>query len=75
VRVPDDRLPEDLLITGEIPQPWWVDTTKAAERLGWVHKPWQECVERSVRWHLEHPPETEPDGSDFGADDAALQRP
>jgi nucleoside-diphosphate-sugar epimerase len=73
VRVPDDRLPEDLLLTGEIPQPWWVNTTKAAQRLGWVHEPWRECVERSVGWHLEHPPEPEPGGLDFSADDDALR--
>lgn len=71
VRVPDERLPDDLLLTSEIPQPWIVDSTKARERLGWVHAPWRECVERSVRWHLEHPPAAEAD-SDFGADDAAL---
>ena len=74
VRVPDGDLPEDLLLTGEIPQPWWVDTTKAATRLGWVHEPWRGCVERSVRWHLEHPPEPKPGDDDFSADDTALRR-
>lgn len=74
VRVPDERLPEDLLLTSEIPQPWIVDSTKARERLGWVHEPWEECVGRSVRWHLRHPPpDTEAD-REFSADDAALAR-
>jgi nucleoside-diphosphate-sugar epimerase len=69
VPAPEDRLPEDLLITGAIAQPWTVDSSKAAERLGWTHTPWRECVRRSVRWHLEHPPQLDPD---FSADDLAL---
>jgi nucleoside-diphosphate-sugar epimerase len=72
VRVPDDHLPEDLLLTSEIPQPWMVDSTKARGRLGWVHGPWAGCVEKSVRWHLEHPPPGTGDDANFGADDAAL---
>ncbi|HEX6154172.1 MAG TPA: NAD-dependent epimerase/dehydratase family protein [Solirubrobacterales bacterium] len=71
-RVPDEHLPEDLLLTSEIPQPWTIDSTKARERLGWIHAPWRECVERSVRWHLEHPPPAAEVAPDFGADDAAL---
>ena len=72
VRVPEERLPEDLLLTAEIAQPWLLDSTKAAQRLGWVHAPWQPCVERSVRWHLDHPPQPQPGDLDFSADDAAL---
>jgi nucleoside-diphosphate-sugar epimerase len=72
VRVPDARLPEDLALTGEIAQPWMVDSTKAAERLGWVHAPPRACVEKSVRWHLDHPPAAGRDNLDFEADDAAL---
>jgi nucleoside-diphosphate-sugar epimerase len=72
VRVPEERLAEDLLLTGEIPQPWMVDSSKARERLGWVHEPWEECVERSVRWHLRHPPPDTEVSRDFSADDAAL---
>lgn len=72
VRVPDERLPEDLLLTGEIPQPWLVDSTKARERLDWVHEPWRPCVERSVRWHLENPPPAAEDDADLSADEAAL---
>lgn len=70
VRVPEARLPEDLGLTGEIAQPWTLDVTKAAEQLGWVHAPWRECVNKSVRWHLDNPPPQEP--GDFSADDAAL---
>lgn len=57
VRVPDDELPEDLAITGEIAQPWLMDATKAAQQLGWVHAPAEECVAKSVRWHLANPVE------------------
>lgn len=75
VRVPDELLPEDMGLTAEIPQPWLVDSAKAAEVLGWVHTPWRECVGRSVRWHLEHPPGPEEDDRSFAADDRALAGP
>jgi nucleoside-diphosphate-sugar epimerase len=39
VRVPDERLPDDLDLTAAIAQHWLVDATKARERLGWVHAP------------------------------------
>lgn len=71
VRVPEDLLPPDMGLTGEIPQPWLVDSGKAARELGWVHADWRECTARSVRWHLEHPP-AEEEAVDFAADDAAL---
>ncbi|HET9591525.1 MAG TPA: NAD-dependent epimerase/dehydratase family protein [Solirubrobacterales bacterium] len=70
VPVPEGHLPEDLAITGETPQPWLMDATKAARRLDWVHAPAGECVAESVRWHLDNPPPPEP--ADFSADDAAL---
>lgn len=72
VRVPDDRLPEDLGLTGEIAQPWLMDASKAAEQLGWTHCPWRECVAASVRWHLDNPPPPEDERDDFSADDVAL---
>jgi nucleoside-diphosphate-sugar epimerase len=72
VRVPEDVLPPDMGLTGEIPQPWLVDAGKAARELGWVHADWLECVGRSVRWHLEHPPPAGEATVDFSADDAAL---
>ncbi len=72
VRVPEDLLPPDMGLTGEIPQPWLVDASKAARELGWVHADWRECTERSVHWHLEHPPAAEETTVDFSADDAAL---
>jgi nucleoside-diphosphate-sugar epimerase len=72
VRVPDDLLPEDLQLTAEIPQPWLVSSARAAERLGWVHAPWRECVRRSVRWHLDNPPGPGESAPSFCADESAL---
>jgi nucleoside-diphosphate-sugar epimerase len=69
VRVPDEALPEDLDITGEIAQPWLTSAAKASAILGWVHAEPAECVERSVRWHMGHSGIRE---TDFSADDAAL---
>ena len=68
VKVPDDRLPEDLEIAGAIPQHWLVGASKAHERLGWLHAPAERCIAQSVRWHLDHPPAAD----DFSADDVAL---
>jgi nucleoside-diphosphate-sugar epimerase len=70
VRVPDELLPEDLQIAGSIPQHWLVDSSKARERLGWIHADPEGCVHRSVRWHLSHAPVTET--RDFSEDDRAL---
>jgi nucleoside-diphosphate-sugar epimerase len=72
VHVPEDLLPADLGLTGEIPQPWLVDSGKAARELDWVHAPWRECTEVSVRWHLTHPPGPGEATVDFDADDIAL---
>lgn len=72
VRVPDGALPADLQVSGEIPQPWLLDPGRAAAELGWGHAPPAECVDRSVRWHLDHPPPAADDDRDFSADDAAL---
>jgi nucleoside-diphosphate-sugar epimerase len=57
VRVAEDELPADMGLSAEIPQDVFVDSSKAARRLGWVHAPWRECVARSVRWHLANPPD------------------
>jgi nucleoside-diphosphate-sugar epimerase len=69
VRVPEDQVPDDLGFTAEFPQPLLMDCSKAERELGWVHAPWQECVSKSVRWHLANPPQEVPS---FAADDAAL---
>jgi nucleoside-diphosphate-sugar epimerase len=72
VRVPEELLPEDLGFTVEFQQPLVVDCAKARRELGWIHAPWQECVAKSVRWHLANPPE---ESGGFEADDAALGQP
>lgn len=56
VRVPDEELPDELGFTAEFPQHLLLDTTRADRLLGWTHAPWRECVAKSVRWHLDHPP-------------------
>ncbi len=73
VRVPDDALPDDLRLTGTVPQHLLVDVSKAHALLGWEPRDTDETVRRSVRWHLQHPP-SEP-SPDFAADDLALSGP
>jgi nucleoside-diphosphate-sugar epimerase len=70
VTMPDETLPDDLQIARSIPQHWLVDSSKARERLGWIHADPEGCVHRSVRWHLSSAPPTEI--SDFSDDDRAL---
>lgn len=70
VDVPEELLPEDLDITATIPQHWLVDPSKARNLLGWEHSPPEAAIQRSVNWHLDHPPDASPD---FGADDTALE--
>jgi len=47
-----------------------VDFSKARDLLGWSETDPHEALERSVAWHLGHPPETAAD--DFADDDRAL---
>ncbi|MBA3562184.1 MAG: NAD-dependent epimerase/dehydratase family protein, partial [Actinobacteria bacterium] len=56
VCVPDNALPSDLDITGDIAQHWLASAAKAEEALGWVHRDPAECVGESVAWHMEHSP-------------------
>jgi nucleoside-diphosphate-sugar epimerase len=69
VRVPDNVLPEDLDITGDIAQHWLASAAKAEAVLGWVHRDPADCVRESVDWHMEH---SAYDDVDFAADDRAL---
>jgi len=71
VRVPDDKLPDDLDLTGAVPQHLLVDSSKARRALGWSDTEPAEALRVSVEWHLAHPPAESSD--DFSADDAALQ--
>ncbi|MBW3588700.1 MAG: NAD-dependent epimerase/dehydratase family protein [Actinobacteria bacterium] len=72
VRVPDDRLPLDLRITGAIPQQFIVDSSKAREMLGWECADWYESIKVTVDWHLSNSPEVT--DQDFAADDKALEK-
>lgn len=71
VQVGDDVLPGDLDLTGDaVAQHWLVDSSRARERLGWVHADPAACVADSVAWHLANAPVGE--GTDFETDDRAL---
>jgi nucleoside-diphosphate-sugar epimerase len=72
VEVPEDLLPEDMRITRSVSQHLLFDSSKAREILGWSETDPVIAVQRSVRWHLEHPPPTD---EDFAADDRALAAP
>ncbi|MGH2686416.1 MAG: NAD-dependent epimerase/dehydratase family protein [Actinomycetota bacterium] len=71
VTVPPKVLPDDLVITGALGQHVLTDSGKARTLLGWSDRDPVEAVQRSVAWHLAHPPE--PAGGDFRADDEALR--
>lgn len=69
VTVADDKLPDDLGMTGAVPQHLLVDSSKARQTLGWTDTDAREALAVSVEWHLAHPPE---ETGDFAADDEAL---
>lgn len=71
IRVRDDQLPDDLGITGTIPQHLLVDSGKARRFLGFEDTDPREALRATVAWHLAHPPEGVDPG--FDADDVALQ--
>ena len=70
VRVPDDRLPEDLNLTGNVRQHIAATAGKARAELGWTTSDPLETLRTTVRWHLDHPPAGA--SADFAADDRAL---
>ncbi|HWD80668.1 MAG TPA: NAD-dependent epimerase/dehydratase family protein [Kribbella sp.] len=72
VRVRDDLLPEDLVLTGTISQHLVTDSSKARDVLGWAPADPAASLRASVRWHLAHPPVDASD--DFSADDDVLDR-
>jgi nucleoside-diphosphate-sugar epimerase len=71
VKVPDDKLPEDMGLTGAVPQHLLVSSAKARDALGWSDTEAKEALKASVEWHLTNPPEGE-DHPGFEADDEAL---
>jgi nucleoside-diphosphate-sugar epimerase len=62
-------LPEDLDFTAGGLQHLLLDSSKARRELGFETGDAEAVVQRSVRWHLEHPPA---DSGDLSADDALL---
>lgn len=70
VRVPDDKLPDDLQETGNRSQHVAASAHKARSVLGWTTSDPTESLRTTVRWHLEHPPSNA--NEDFAADDRAL---
>lgn len=71
VRVPDDRLPQDLQETGSLPQHIAASSAKARRLLGWSTSDPEASLRTTVRWHLDHPPANA--SEDFSADDQALE--
>jgi nucleoside-diphosphate-sugar epimerase len=69
VRVPDDKLPEDMGLTGFVPQHLVTDCAKARRVLGTTDTDHLDALKTTVTWHLANPPQVE---ADFSADDAAL---
>ena len=61
VRVPDGSLPEDLRLSRACEGSLLFDSAKLRKVLGWAETPPAEALERSVRWHLSHPPTEAPD--------------
>ena len=58
VVVPDGQLSEPMAMTGGRSQHLLVDSTKARQLLGWEGTAPPVAIRASVRWHLEHPPES-----------------
>ncbi len=70
VRVPDDKLPDDLDLTGAVQQHLLCDCSKARTVLGFDDTDPRDALKISVEWHLNNPPEEPKD--DFSSDDEAL---
>lgn len=72
VRVPEGLLPDDMGPTKAESQPHLiVSSRKAMDLLDWRPMDAATAVERSVHWHLAHPPMGA--STDFSADDRALE--
>ncbi|HEX6451288.1 MAG TPA: NAD-dependent epimerase/dehydratase family protein [Trebonia sp.] len=70
VTVPDSVLPADLEITKTTPQHFLGDCGKLTRSVDWRPGDAGDGIIRSVKWHLNNPPEAAPD--DFAADEQAL---
>src|SRR3954463_4924333 len=60
VRVSDEAVPADLRLSGTFTQHILVDSSRARADLGFREIDPAEALQRSVRWHLSHPPEGSP---------------
>jgi nucleoside-diphosphate-sugar epimerase len=56
VVVPDDRLDDDMRVTGAVSQHILVDSSKARRVLGWNDTDPADAIRASVAWHLANPP-------------------
>lgn len=72
VRVPEERLPPDLTMTGAA-QPLLASSAKARRELDWRETDPHVALKRSIDWHLAHPPDQDDTQDRFAADDAALR--
>ena len=70
VRVADDALPEDLKPTGTMTQHIAASAHRPRTLLGWTTSDPGETLRKTVRWHLDHPPNDT--DTDFSSDDLAL---
>lgn len=70
VTVPDELVPADLENTKSVAQHFLCDCGKLARTVGWRPLDITAATGRSVKWHLNHPPEAA--DADFSADDRAL---
>ena len=70
VRVPDDKLPDDLGVLGTIPQHLLCDSGKARRMLAFADTDPRTALQTTVAWHLSNPPQVADPG--FEADDEAL---
>ncbi|MBF8194322.1 hypothetical protein ITP53_53420 [Nonomuraea sp. K274] len=72
VRVPDDALPPDLVLSGAPAQHLLISVARAEELLGWAPGDPAARVTESVRWHLANPPDTLWTPEDTTTDETAL---
>lgn len=72
VKVPDSAIPADLSLSGSLSQHVLASVQRAQELLRWQAGDPAEGVQRSVAWHLEHPPPVRWDSEMERGDDAAL---
>ena len=70
VQVPEERLPSDMRLTATFRGDLSFDAGKLRESLGWSETDRVEALQRSVSWHLSHPPD---ENGDFVEDEQALQ--